>query len=766
MKLRRLLMLLLFLLIFSENTINLLAFENVLEDISEYVLSDGAIELYDYKKDDAIKWSLNLGNSNESATGPIIVNEHVYTSFGDTIYKIDLEGNIVNKAKLYKNTGYNYFISHGEGRIFIQLKNGQVQAFDEDTLESIWISDIPLSSSKGQGLCPLTYYKGFIYGGTVVTYGGQGCYYCIDDKGNFVWQFYPKKDGQYSGFYWCKSAVIGNYVIFGSEGGLLYCLNRFTGEYIESFQAEGDIRCGILVKDKDIYFTDKKGYAYKLKVNNNGKFDNSIKVKISQEAIESTSTPVFYKGRIYICAFTNSNGVMSVFDEYMNLIYSSYTEEKIKTTPIVVSANDGNIYVFASCYDYPGTVVRFKEDRKNNMLDYEKVYIPYGETAQYCINSLSYSDCVIYYINDSGFLTALNAYETVYLPSSPTIGSSGGSDSDVSDDITVYFELNTSKFSIKKSSYNINSNASICDLFVKVLDMKGYTYKGAENGYISSITSNNGETLAEFQNGSDSGWMYKLNGENVELGIKDCNLSDGDYVYWYYTNDYTNSSSDTYNDEQLSTEITTEYFFEDNDNIDTIDFFEKDYKDKDIKENGFSDISNNTYKDNINFLMSKNVLKGTKEGLFEPEKFITRAEFASAIYRIGKIKGLKKDVFNDVYKNSWFYEPAAGLYDLGIIKGMENSCFMPNKYITRQEMATITNRFIKHMDINNVYIYGKVGFKDEYLISEYAKESVHNIFRLDIIDCKELFFNPLDNVKRDEAGKYLYKIYKLLFPKE
>ncbi len=763
MKLRRLLSILLFLIIFSENTINLMAIENVLEDISEHVLSDGAVKLYDYEKDDTVKWSLKLGNNNESGTGPIVVNEYVYTSFGDTIYKIDLEGNIVNKAKLYKDTGYNYFISYGEGRIFIQLKNGQVQAFDEDTLESIWISDIPLSSSKGQGLCPLTYYDGFIYGGTVVTYGGQGCYYCIDDKGNFVWQFYPEKDGQYSGFYWCKSAVIGNYVIFGSEGGLLYYLNRFTGERIESFQAEGNIRCGILVKDKDIYFTDKKGYAYKLKVNNNGKFYDSIKVKISQEAIESTSTPVFYKGRIYICAFTDSNGVMSVFDEYMNLIYSSYTKEKIKTTPIAVSANDGNIYVFVSCYDYPGTVVRFKEDRKNNMLDYEKVYIPYDKTAQYCVNSLYYYDGVIYYINDSSFLTALNAYGT-YLPSSPTIGSSGGSDNDVSDNITVYFELNTSKFSIKKSSYNISGNSYVCDLFTKVLDMKGYTYEGAENGYISSITSNNGITLSEFQKGANSGFMYKLNGENVELGIKDCKLSDGDYVYWYYTNDYTNSSSDIYSDEESNTEITTQYFYEDN--IDTIDFFENDYKNDGVKENGFSDISNSSYKDDINFLMSKNILKGTEEGLFEPDKYITRAEFAVAIYRIGKIKGLKKDVFNDVYKNSWFYEPAAGLYDLEIIKGMENSSFMPDKYITRQEMAVIADRFIKHMDIKNVYVYGETDFKDEYLISEYAKESVHNMFRCDIINCKNLFFNPLDNVKRDEAGKYLYKIYKLLFQAE
>ena len=43
--------------------------------------------------------------------------------------------------------------------------------------------------------------------------------------------------------------------------------------------------------------------------------------------------------------------------------------------------------------------------------------------------------------------------------------------------------------------------------------------------------------IYEFDCGSTSGWLYKVNGEFLSYGCSDCKLSDGDVIEWVYTCD-------------------------------------------------------------------------------------------------------------------------------------------------------------------------------------------------------------------------------------
>ena len=52
-----------------------------------------------------------------------------------------------------------------------------------------------------------------------------------------------------------------------------------------------------------------------------------------------------------------------------------------------------------------------------------------------------------------------------------------------------------------------------------------------------------GRTLAEFTNGPDSGWLYKVNGILPDKGIRDFALSSQDSIVFYYTDDWTSDPS-------------------------------------------------------------------------------------------------------------------------------------------------------------------------------------------------------------------------------
>ena len=89
---------------------------------------------------------------------------------------------------------------------------------------------------------------------------------------------------------------------------------------------------------------------------------------------------------------------------------------------------------------------------------------------------------------------------------------------------------------------------------------------------------------------------------------------------------------------------------------------------------------------------------GYEDGTVMPQKQITRAEVATIFYRL-----LKEDVrdenttnvsdFSDVSSSDWYGTTVATLADMGIVKGYEDGTFRPNAPITRAEFAAIATRF-------------------------------------------------------------------------
>ena len=85
---------------------------------------------------------------------------------------------------------------------------------------------------------------------------------------------------------------------------------------------------------------------------------------------------------------------------------------------------------------------------------------------------------------------------------------------------------------------------------------------------------------------------------------------------------------------------------------------------------------------------------GDDHGDFRPDANITRAEVVQMFYRLL----LDQDVpvtehFDDVPADAWYAHPVEVLASLGIVKGVGNDKFAPERAITRAEFAAIAARF-------------------------------------------------------------------------
>lgn len=100
------------------------------------------------------------------------------------------------------------------------------------------------------------------------------------------------------------------------------------------------------------------------------------------------------------------------------------------------------------------------------------------------------------------------------------------------------------------------------------------------------------------------------------------------------------------------------------------------------------------YAKSVNTLASMGIISGVGENRFEPERSITRAEFTSMAMKFTKGALDGTNVFSDVHSGDWFYEAVVGSIQYGWIEGYEDGTFRPENWITRIEVTSIVNKML------------------------------------------------------------------------
>ena len=417
-------------------------------------------------EDTVLVWANKLGEgySGSAVGSPIIVGGYLYTYSGTTIMKVDKETGLIVKTGTMVG-GSSFAINcatYAEGMIFIGLANGRVQAFNAETLESLWVYRDALG---GQPNCPIAYADGYIYTGFWNSEIKQANFACLsvtdEDATKTNEAKLPTWTYTHNGFYWAGAYVNSDFVLVttddGAEGyvtgrGSILSLNPKTGKLIDSLQATnvGDLRSSVCYDEETeaYYFTSKGGDLYQVKVNADGTFTKGSLRRLhldngadsASAPPMSTSTPVIANGRAYIgvsgtSQFTAYSGHnITVVDlSTFSIAYSVPTMGYPQTSGLLTTAyqdEDGYNYVYFLDNFTPGKlrVIRDKpgmtevDHDYTTMETYSKngeehtietgyvLFTPDGAQAQYAICSpIVDEEGNIYFKNDSAQLMRLSS---------------------------------------------------------------------------------------------------------------------------------------------------------------------------------------------------------------------------------------------------------------------------------------------------------------------------------------------------------------------
>lgn len=110
----------------------------------------------------------------------------------------------------------------------------------------------------------------------------------------------------------------------------------------------------------------------------------------------------------------------------------------------------------------------------------------------------------------------------------------------------------------------------------------------------------------------------------------------------------------------------------------------------------FQDVKQNWYKDAVETLGGMEILRGYTDGTFRPGQKITRAELTALAVRFSKTTTAKEphSTFPDVKAGNWYYEEVGTAAEKGWITGYKDGSFRPGQNITRAETVTITTRIL------------------------------------------------------------------------
>ena len=122
-----------------------------------------------------------------------------------------------------------------------------------------------------------------------------------------------------------------------------------------------------------------------------------------------------------------------------------------------------------------------------------------------------------------------------------------------------------------------------------------------------------------------------------------------------------------------------------------------------VKENklSFVDIEkkNDMMREAIYQLASKGIMAGTTDGMFFPDKMITRAEFVSAIVRMFDLLDVTAEsTFDDIDKADWYYSAAASAHRENIITGFDDNTFRGDLDMPKDQMIVASsNTLVEQM---------------------------------------------------------------------
>jgi hypothetical protein len=181
----------------------------------------------------------------------------------------------------------------------------------------------------------------------------------------------------------------------------------------------------------------------------------------------------------------------------------------------------------------------------------------------------------------------------------------------------------------------------------------------------------------------------------------------------------------------------------------------------------FEDVADHWAKLQIGVMASRGYTDGMARGKLEPDKPITRAEYAGLLaVSAGLSELMPVFPYTDVSRMGWYFEGISQAAKAGIVTGVAEERFAPDALITREQAAVMLMRALAHSKgtrLEELVVMKPAGFSDLDEISAWALKSVTLAYTSGLLQGNpDGTFKPKGMLTRAEAIAVLARLMEIV----
>lgn len=186
-----------------------------------------------------------------------------------------------------------------------------------------------------------------------------------------------------------------------------------------------------------------------------------------------------------------------------------------------------------------------------------------------------------------------------------------------------------------------------------------------------------------------------------------------------------------------------------------------------------TDISGHWAESTISWTMEQGLFNGIDETTFAPEGSMTRGMFVTVLARLEQVsEDDYKDeylstLYTDVTADAWFAPSINWATRYGIVNGMGDGSFQPDKPVTREQMATMVIRYASncHYSLSTVGDVFDGEFTDLSAVAEYAVKPLALLQETGILngfpgENDTYYFGPQENATRAQCATVFQRLFQ------
>lgn len=176
----------------------------------------------------------------------------------------------------------------------------------------------------------------------------------------------------------------------------------------------------------------------------------------------------------------------------------------------------------------------------------------------------------------------------------------------------------------------------------------------------------------------------------------------------------------------------------------------------------FGDVHDEWFADNVDFVSARELFLGTSDTEFSPRAPMKRGQLATVLWRLELKPEESGSSFGDVSDKAYYTEAAEWGANAGIIEGVGNNNFAPNRNVSRQELVTMMFRYAKYLKMDTTNSVDLSAFPDGDEVSTFADEAMKWAVAKGIITGKSGRLDPKGEATRAEVAAIIQRFVEFI----